>query len=1071
MSSDSSVLTPSSAPTLLLGMGPSFSKGERGHIALDASNRVLEIHLGIEEDDIYVALGDLDPDSGDVKWHTTNLRHTTGAEPSIASEGGRFIEVHTSEDHDALWHRIGYYAGATCSTMTWIGDGCTRVTGKEIAGRYPRVAMNGHRVAVTYGADECVYLLCGQFVGSAEKTQIRWRGPISVGKGSASSIALNNQGDALLIWCDPYGHLVYRVTRFEDSDSSFDESPSIGEITHLLTTDGVKVHGTSPDVGLNEDGNFALVYEGEDRFFPRKADAAYSEERCLFNVNGRLVTDAQTQRPQLSWEGGAPRPRMFATGRAPSVALNGIGAVVRFRGSKYHGQPGHDASLLNIPKARGAAFGVAWVLTDLFPPLGAIAGAITAGAWLASKFSTSDDDVYCSGSLFLDRANWISTNWSILEQRSLREICLPGSHDSAASGVSPKGVRQVPGGFPSLSDDANIWASGLIATIGQTQRLNLYDQLNSGLRYFDLRVRVHSDAPKDSPTSKFGFLMHHGISWSVSLSVVLQDIQRYFQEGHREIAILCFDIDRDLPADGFAELTALVSKYLGEWLLKLDHKPEAGEIVRMPINALLPQPGVGRILAFFDEGQALALDGSNGLYSTNGGGSSTPGASLRIPRGYAGTIEPDEMMDWHLANLKRLDARTDFDLFQVSWTMTPEFMWDGEGGNKFRCDIWYYSKPVLRSLSRDLERTLNVPTRRGTYLNLLTTDFADTSKVVDVAIRLNKKYASLDDDPRDAGSAPDLEPTPPAPLLAPGTVWTSQSRAILVGPALQRDIQDLWVFWSEASGGVWAQNLTGEAQEPSKISHHQVSGGPVSASQYRSQLRVAFNTEKGAMIATRSAKGWSTVETGFYPTAGISVAGEAYGDSARLWATWVESSEGRNTLCVQSTAVDTLDVWHAEAITLSESEEPQGTPAMIAFGCSLVVVYKASTNDASSFKTLVRKQTGSWSPGESYTFAAGAALSSPRLAWSERELMVSFTRDGAPYMLPLAWGKEDPLGRQLVWGAERPFEVSLETAGAVALYTCAGERWAAAKGAIDGALYVAAPPLPVVPERPDDDGV
>lgn len=71
--------------------------------------------------------------------------------------------------------------------------------------------------------------------------------------------------------------------------------------------------------------------------------------------------------------------------------------------------------------------------------------------------------------------NWMKNIYDVIKDRQIQHVIMPGTHDSGMSTISDKIL------------------GGGISENTQTQGINIYDQLNAGARYFDLRVgTVHS---------------------------------------------------------------------------------------------------------------------------------------------------------------------------------------------------------------------------------------------------------------------------------------------------------------------------------------------------------------------------------------------------------------------------------------------------------------------------------------------------------------------------------------------------------------------------------------------------
>lgn len=89
---------------------------------------------------------------------------------------------------------------------------------------------------------------------------------------------------------------------------------------------------------------------------------------------------------------------------------------------------------------------------------------------VALVITGSDEYGYLS-SLQLNNANWMRSMYSVIKDRQLRHVVVPGAHDAGMSKISSAG-----------------WFSGGIAANTETQSLDHYNQLRVGVRYFDMRI-------------------------------------------------------------------------------------------------------------------------------------------------------------------------------------------------------------------------------------------------------------------------------------------------------------------------------------------------------------------------------------------------------------------------------------------------------------------------------------------------------------------------------------------------------------------------------------------------------
>jgi hypothetical protein len=136
-----------------------------------------------------------------------------------------------------------------------------------------------------------------------------------------------------------------------------------------------------------------------------------------------------------------------------------------------------------------------------------------------------------------DNRNWMENMADKISQKPLRTICLPGTHDSATYKITPKskvspdapadlyGIEHIiKGSFlsPLLKYIVANWAVSQPQTITQ--------QLNSGIRYFDLRLWWDGSEI---------YLVHS--MTSVKYSDLINEIQTFVQENPKEILLLDFN--------------------------------------------------------------------------------------------------------------------------------------------------------------------------------------------------------------------------------------------------------------------------------------------------------------------------------------------------------------------------------------------------------------------------------------------------------------------------------------------------------------------------------------------------
>lgn len=138
-----------------------------------------------------------------------------------------------------------------------------------------------------------------------------------------------------------------------------------------------------------------------------------------------------------------------------------------------------------------------------------------------------------------------------LHDTHLSELAIPGSHDSFAydldksSSLAPDMTGSV---IDKLSRFCCCIAKNIVWKWSLTQRLNFTQQLEAGIRYFDLRVATRPDTPDDDDGIDDLYLVH-GL-FGPRLEIALDSIQQFLNEHSQEIVLLDFNhFYRMNPAD------------------------------------------------------------------------------------------------------------------------------------------------------------------------------------------------------------------------------------------------------------------------------------------------------------------------------------------------------------------------------------------------------------------------------------------------------------------------------------------------------------------------------------------
>lgn len=253
-------------------------------------------------------------------------------------------------------------------------------------------------------------------------------------------------------------------------------------------------------------------------------------------------------------------------------------------------------------------------------------------------------------------STWMRDNLDLLGDRSLRDICMIGSHDA---GMSTQAVpfRSISGIFPG----ADIVLDGIYRA-SMTQTLDIGNQLAQGARWFDLRPVLlngqYITGHFSSPTSVLG-------CGGQSIDTIVDQVNAYLHT-RAELVVLNFQSAASKDAGSF-DWTALIKK-----LERLNHRhileEKPSDLTRKPLSDFIGK-GKGCVLIRFYSGdnfwtadeETRETAWKKGIYTEH---------SLPISGAYTGTLSLPDMMRDQYAKLKAHDRKTDPSIFVTSWTLT-----------------------------------------------------------------------------------------------------------------------------------------------------------------------------------------------------------------------------------------------------------------------------------------------------------------------------------------------------------------------------------------------------------------
>ena len=153
----------------------------------------------------------------------------------------------------------------------------------------------------------------------------------------------------------------------------------------------------------------------------------------------------------------------------------------------------------------------------------------------------------------LDLSNWMTKLPVNLQEKPIRLLSIPGSHDSGCFYLD-KNSSIAPDEGSTVKTLAKLFggcAKNIIYKWSITQDLHIYEQLKMGIRYFDLRV-AYNEATKK-------FYVVHGL-YGLTYSALFEEFKKFLQQHPKEVLILDFNHLYDFKAEQNKEFMKLIEE-------------------------------------------------------------------------------------------------------------------------------------------------------------------------------------------------------------------------------------------------------------------------------------------------------------------------------------------------------------------------------------------------------------------------------------------------------------------------------------------------------------------------------
>ncbi|KAF1959627.1 PLC-like phosphodiesterase [Byssothecium circinans] len=250
-----------------------------------------------------------------------------------------------------------------------------------------------------------------------------------------------------------------------------------------------------------------------------------------------------------------------------------------------------------------------------------------------------------------DTVDWMHQSLGSIGNRTLKQICMPGSHDAGMSEFDPGTI-------------------GATFANSQTQVLNIYDQLIAGSRYFDLRPVVSNGEWKAGHYSKIDNTKIGIGGNGMLISDVVKQVND-FTAKYKELVIInlshTFDTDHDytdLSQDQWNKLFDLLKGIKNRYTVK---NPGKTDFTNKVVDDFIKDSASVFIVAQTPSGISLGSYADEGFFGPD---------NLPFYDSYSESNNADKMEKDQIEKLKKernlvADAGKRKDKFHIfSWTLT-----------------------------------------------------------------------------------------------------------------------------------------------------------------------------------------------------------------------------------------------------------------------------------------------------------------------------------------------------------------------------------------------------------------
>jgi len=157
--------------------------------------------------------------------------------------------------------------------------------------------------------------------------------------------------------------------------------------------------------------------------------------------------------------------------------------------------------------------------------------------------------------------NWMEQRWDQISNKTLKELTLPGTHDSGSWSVTSTLIDVPPflNEMIKVADELGIPVGQIVDGWARSQTHDFYDQLMFGIRFLDVRI-IYDPIMGAWRT-------HHGVVLGANVEVLLGHVRKFLQSNTKEVLFLEFSHPDPTNVTNQGDLESLITSYLGKYLL------------------------------------------------------------------------------------------------------------------------------------------------------------------------------------------------------------------------------------------------------------------------------------------------------------------------------------------------------------------------------------------------------------------------------------------------------------------------------------------------------------------------